>query len=456
VVDLLAALFPQEKPTVRSRMDFYGPFGFDGGFGFPVPYQTLAGDKEVMSSGFSGLVQGAYQSSGIVFALELIRMQVFSEARIMYRKLNKGRPGELYSTPSLNILSRPSPGQTTGSLLTSAILDADIAGNHFALRKNGKVRRLRPDYMTILLGSNSGSGLDAAVDPEADVVGYLYHPNGYANREDPIPYLASEVAHWAPIPDPLARFRGMSWMTPVLREILADRQATGYKQKFYENGATPNMVIKHQINDPDTLAKWIEVFKDAHEGVANAYKTLHLGGGADVEVVGRDFQQVDFKSVQGAGETRIAAASGVGAVMAQFSEGMAGSSLNAGNYAAARRRVADAVFRPLWRSFCGAYEQIVPIPRNSELWYDERDIAFLREDEKDAAEIQVMRASAIKQLLDAGYTADTVVKAIDNDDMSLLEHSGLFSVQLQPAGTSTPDPEPAPEPDPAPEETPDV
>jgi hypothetical protein len=67
-----------------------------------------------------------------------------------------------------------------------------------------------------------------------------------------------------------------------------------------------------------------------------------------------------------------------------------------------------------------------------------------------------MRASAIKQLLDAGYTADTVVKAIDNDDMSLLEHSGLFSVQLQPAGTSTPDPEPAPEPDPAPEETPDV
>jgi len=96
------------------------------------------------------------------------------------------------------------------------------------------------------------------------------------------------------------------------------------------------------------------------------------------------------------------------------------------------------VFRPLWRSFCGAYEQIVPVPRNSELWYDERDIAFLREDEKDAAEIQNLRAQTYRQLIDAGADPDTVVPAIVNDDMSLLKYSGLFSVQLQPPGTMTP------------------
>jgi hypothetical protein len=32
------------------------------------------------------------------------------------------------------------------------------------------------------------------------------------------------VAHWSPIPDPLANFRGMSWLTPVLREIDADQR----------------------------------------------------------------------------------------------------------------------------------------------------------------------------------------------------------------------------------------
>jgi len=79
--------------------------------------------------------------------------------------------------------------------------------------------------------------------------------------------------------------------------------------------------------------------------------------------------------------------------------------------------------------------QIVPVPRNSELWYDDRDIPFLQEDLKDAAEIQNKRAQTIRTLTDAGFTAETVISAVDNDDMSLLAHSGLFSVQLQPPGT---------------------
>lgn len=432
MVDVLAAFRPKTQTRSLSLEDYFSLFNGDYSYS---PFQSLTPGKETVGAGFAGYASDAYAGSGIVFALELIRMQVFSEARIVYRRINKGRPGELYSTSSLNILRRPSPGQTTGSFLARAVLDVDLAGNNFSVRTPGKVKRLRPDWVTIVLGGEQDS-------PEQEVVGYLYHPGGDKAKE-PVSYTADEVAHWAPIPDPLAQYRGMSWLTPVAREVQADKQATAHKQKFLENGATPNMIIKHQINDPETLKKWVELFKQSHEGVANAYKTLHLGGGADATVVGKDLQQLDFKAVQGAGETRIAAASGVGAVMAQFSEGMQGSSLNAGNYAAARRRVADAVFRPLWRSFCNSYEPILPVPRNSELWYDDRDIAFLREDEKDAAEIQFLRAQTHRQLLDAGYESDSVVKAIENDDFSQLVHSGLFSVQLQPPGTQTPAPDPA-------------
>src|SRR5205823_2138143 len=32
------------------------------------------------------------------------------------------------------------------------------------------------------------------------------------------------------------RWRGMSWLTPVLREIQADTATTRHKQKFFENG----------------------------------------------------------------------------------------------------------------------------------------------------------------------------------------------------------------------------
>jgi hypothetical protein len=38
-----------------------------------------------------------------------------------------------------------------------------------------------------------------------------------------------------------------------------------------------------------------------------------------------------------------------------------------------------------------------------------------------------------------------VKKAVANDDFTQLEHTGLFSVQLQPPGTIAPVPEPVPD-----------
>jgi hypothetical protein len=87
---------------------------------------------------------------------------------------------------------------------------------------------------------------------------------------------------------------------------------------------------------------------------------------------------------------------------------------------------------------------LVPPPqRASRLWYDDRDVEFLREDEKDAAEIRASDAQTMRTLLDAGYQPDAVVEYVDSGEASRLrgKHSGLFSVQLQPAGTNA-----APEP----------
>ena len=66
---------------------------------------------------------------------------------------------------------------------------------------------------------------------------------------------------------------------------------------------------------------------------------------------------------------------------------------------------------------------------------DASGISFLREDAQDAAQIQTTKASTIKTLIDAGYRSDSVIAAVVADDFTLLEHTGLFSVQLQPAGT---------------------
>ncbi|MFC3986800.1 phage portal protein [Streptosporangium jomthongense] len=400
---------------------------------------SMNGEREQIEHDFQGYVRGIYKANGPVAALMTVRMAIFSEARFQFRRMANGRPGDLFGTAALAPLEKPWPGGTTGDLLARAIQDADLAGNGFTARVGDRLRRLRPDWVTIVSGSKLepdlyGNALDA------EVIGYYYAPPG---RKEWL-LLPSQVAHFAPIPDPEANWRGMSWLTPVIREVSSDLAATQHKRNFFRNGATPQLVVSLDASvTPDMLKRFIATMNEAHQGVENAYKTLYLGGGADVTVAGRDLAQLDFKATQGAGETRLAAAAGVPAAIVGFSEGLAGSSLNAGNYGQARRRLADGTMRPLWRNVSGAFAPLIDVPANAELWYDDRDIAFLREDKKDSAEIQQVKATTIRTLVDAGYIPKSVVAAVEAEDMTLLEHSGLYSVQLQPPTSATPSPQPA-------------
>lgn len=395
-------------------------------------------DDSDLDASFVGHISNGYKSNGIVFACVLARLMVFSEARFQYQRIVDGRPGDLFGAQSLSLLENPWPNGTTGELLARMEQDASLAGNFYATAINDehgpRIRRLRPDWVTIITGSRSGS--PTALD--ARVVGYMYAPQEGVDIPDPVFLAPSQVAHWSPIPDPEAQWRGMSWLTPVVREIRADNAATKHKQKFFDNGTVGGMAIKYAEGVPqESVAKFAEMFRQAHAGTDNAYKTYHLGGGADITTLGADLKQLDFKVTQGAGETRIAAASGVGAVIAQLSEGLQGSSLNAGNFSAAKRRFADGTLRPNWRSAAAALASLVEVPAGARLWYDTRDIAFLQEDQKDEAAIQSTQATTISSLVSAGFTPDEVVKAVTAGDLRSLvgKHSGLYSVQLQAAGS---------------------
>ncbi|HSM17894.1 MAG TPA: phage portal protein, partial [Gemmatimonadales bacterium] len=354
-----------------------------------------------------------------------------------------GMPGDLFGTPDLAILENPWPNAQTGDLISRAVQDVDLAGNFFAVRRPNRIRRLRPDWMTIILGSDGDPTADAW-DIDAEVIGYAYHPGGYYSDRDPVILLPEQVAHWAPIPDPLAAYRGMSWITPIIREIQGDSAARDHKLKFFENGATVNLAVSLDLDDPEKFKRLVETMDAEYKGIANAYKTLYMAAGATPHVIGRDFQQMDFKTVQGAGEVRIASASGIHPVILGLSEGLQGSSLNSGNFTAARRLTADKTLRPLWRGLAGALQTIVPAPAGSVLWYDDRHIPFLADDVKDAAEVRQMNSAAIRQLIDGGFDADAVVDAIVSGDLGRLKgkHSGLVSVQLLPPGTTGDEPAP--------------
>jgi len=371
---------------------------------------------------FRSFAESGYQGNSIVFSVILARLMLFSEAEFKFRDLTTKR---LYGTPALDRLENPWPGGTTGELLARMEQDASLAGNAFVRDAGDRFERLRPDRVGLILGERN--------DGMYEVVGYEYDRDGHGLGSLDEVYAADEVAHWSPIPDPLAHYRGMSWLTPVVREVNADIAMTKHKQTFFENAATPNMLIKYQRK---LNREQIDVIRDRwqarHGGPENSWKTAILDEGADVTVIGNSFEQMSFVGVQAAGENRIAAAAGVPGIVVGLKEGLQAATYS--NYEQAMRRFADVTMRPLWRSAAASLAKLVDVPAGSRLWYDVTDIAALRQGEKDRAETAQIMALAAGELIRSGFAPDTVGPALTAGDFSLLTHTGAIPTALYPGG----------------------
>jgi phage portal protein BeeE len=390
---------------------------------------------EDLEHSFTSYVTNLYKSNGVVFAITLARLLLFAEARFCWFEIQEnGEDGRPKGRSGLEVLERPWPNCGTGELLARMEQDVTLGGNFFAVREGSRLRRLRPDWVTIILTA------PPAESTYSDVRGYWYHPGrSYSNAGDPGPgdevYLPDEICHWSPLPDPEAQYRGMSWLTPVIREVMADKAARDHKLAFFENGAQFGAIISAKESLTNQQYKeWKANFEGIHTGTASAYKTLFLASPVDTSVTTANMQQLDFKVVQGAGETRLCAAGGVPPIIVGLSEGLASATYS--NYGMARRKFGDHWAHPQWKSASQALSSLVDPPgEDLRLGVNTKGIAFLREDAKDLAEIQQIKASTLSTLIMGGFTPDSSVAAVEAEDLSLLEHTGLTSVQLVPPGT---------------------
>ena len=407
----------------------------------------ILADRERIENDFQGYTLGAYKASGPVFTCITARQMVFSQAKFCWKSLTDDT---LYGNTGLKLLETGFRGSAQ-RLLSRMEQDASLSGNSWwtttndqgqfgnAARNNGTGQRLahmRPDWVTMVIGSKSGD--PRALD--AHVIGAIYQPftTGASYGANPMPKVLltyEEVAHYMPHPDPIARFRGMSWLTPVIRHIEAEKAATVMKGSFMENAAVPNMAIKFADETSlDDIEEFKQTFAGAHQGKWQAYKTLFLMGGADAVPLTHNFTDMDFAAVIGKDENMIANAAGVPASWVGFSEGMQGSALNGTNMAVSRRRFADGTVRPMWEEAVTALSNLVTVPGGAVLWWKEDGIAFLREDRTDLADIFAKQTAGIETSIRAGYEADASIDAAFNHDVRLLKghHTGLVSVQMTP------------------------
>jgi phage portal protein BeeE len=367
--------------------------------------------------------KAAYAGNSVVFGAILARMSLFSEATFAFRDLADKHLSGAFEidgrrNTALRKLEAPWPNGTTGELLARMIQDADLAGNAYVWDAGDQLVRLRPDWVTIVSELSS----DPMGRPYRSVLGYYYEPPVTSRRFEGEPqyFTVDEVAHWSPNPDPEANFRGMSWLTPVIREVWADNQMTNYKIKYLENAASPNLLIRYtQRLGQDSLSSLAARVEARHGGVDNAFKTLVLDDGADVTVIGNTFEQMNFSTVQAAGENRIIIASGVPGIVIGSKEGLMAATYS--NYEQAMRRFADITMRPLWRSVCACLSKLVTIPPGTRLWFDTADIAALRQGEKERADTMLVLSQAAAELIAAGAKPDTVTAAVAAGDITLLK-----------------------------------
>lgn len=396
---------------------------------------------------------GAYASSGVVFAVVGRRMDLYSQVEFAWRRPGAGpRPmaSDLFRDDALVPLDEPA------DLLAWMELDQALAGNSFVVRDGAELRRLVPWWVLIVLGSERYPD-HPEVAWDAKPIGYLYQPPGC----DPEVFLPGEVAHYYNRPDPDARWRGMSYLRPVLRNVANTEGYERYIQQFWRNAATPSLLFKFPPEKTNSeINKYMDLWDEGHRGVANAWKSAGIGGGADPVVVGSKLSDLAAKEVSASEFGQICAAAAVPPVVVTMVPGLeATATFN--NYAAALRSFADLTVRPLWRKTVRAVAPLIGPPlRGGEgrLWYDPSGISALQEDAKDDAEVAFLEAQTMRQLIEGGYEPDSVTLAVTTGDRSKLRHTGLVSVQLQPPGGADVGDEDGdgPEPDPSGESAPSV
>ncbi len=376
-------------------------------------------DREAILPVFAAWAQQVNASNSIVFSAIYARMMLLSEATFKFQR-NEDRG--LFGNTDLKILEKPWPGGNSGELIARNEQDASLAGNAYTWSAPGENRlvRLRPDWTTII---SEMVHVDGGGQYRNKIGYWVEPPKTVMDQGRGQFYPANEVAHWAPVPDPQADFRGMSWLTPVYREIQGDDGMTTYKIQYLNNAASPNMLIKYAAKlQPGTIDSIRERMNARYSGAANAFRTLVLDQGADATVIGSNLSQMDFSGVQQGGVERILAAAGVPPLVVGL-EPIKGAGKS---YEEVIRRFADLTLRPLWRSMCGALEVLVPgVPAAARLWVDTGDIAALQDGQQVKAQVSLIKGQALLALKQAGYTADSAVAAVESGDMTLLKAEPL-------------------------------
>ena len=141
---LRSFLAPPKMRATPGGFSIDDYLGWLSASGMPLLNQTWATNKEVVEGDFAGAWCERLQSNSVVFACLMTRVMLFSQARFQFQQLRGGRPAICSEPPTSGSSRRPEPGRITARPAHPGLIDADMSGDWFGVRRPGPGQAAAP------------------------------------------------------------------------------------------------------------------------------------------------------------------------------------------------------------------------------------------------------------------------------------------------------------------------
>jgi len=348
----------------------------------------------------------------------------------LWRRAASGKDedrSEVASHLALDIWRKPNPFMPRQEFVESTQQHVDLTGEGWwVVARSPRMRSIplelwpvRPDRMI------------PVPDPNDFLAGYIYvSPDG-----EQVPLRLDEVIQLR-MPNPLDPYRGMGPVQSILAELDATRYSAEWNRNFFVNSALPSGIIEAPNNlTDDEFDDLRDRWEEQHRGVAAAHRVAILEGGlrwVDRRFTQRDMQFAELRQIS---RDVIREAFGIPA----FALGEV-SDVNRATAEASKAMFAEHLTIPrLERIKAALNHDFLPMFGDTA-----RDLEFDFEDpippDAEARDRErTSKATAAKLYVDAGFTGESVVEALELPDTL---------VWKEPAPVPPPIPAPAPAPPP--------
>jgi len=353
----------------------------------------------------------AMGSVGTLFNIVSTTSQAVAEVQWkLWRKAKSGKTEdrtEVTSHAALDIWNKPNKFMTGQELRESVQQHIDLTGEGWCyVGRNDRARSLplelwpiRPDRI-------------APVPSVTDFIqGYIYTtPDGQA-----VPWETDSVLMLR-MPNPLDPYRGMGPVQSILTELDSSKYSAEWNRNFFLNSAEPGGIIEvpNRLDDGawrEMVTRW----REQHQGVANAHRVAVIEQG---KWVNRTFSMRDMQFVQlrTVAKETIREAFGFPKFAAGEVEDVNRASADASAVWFAKRLTVPRLQR--WKGM--ANNDFLPLfggDPNLEFDFE----SPVSEDEEAENAERGSKATAAKTYIDAGFTAESVVEALDLPDALVWE-----------------------------------